>query len=178
VASPPKNTRNPSRACEAEDRRLRTERRDPERGSDYAGPERRQGPRRKADLRRPLWQQPISVLLAAGLGVLAAVNLDRLPGFEPEPPAMIEPTKPAQQPPIAAHTEIIIDPEQLAAAQAMRDEAERLTLAAVTLDERTHERWLPRIARIEAVRADPTTPQLVRAELDATVAALARVGLL
>jgi hypothetical protein len=152
-------------------------------GGDYAGPERRQGPRRKADLPRPLWQQPLSVLLAAGLGVLAALHLDRLPGFEPEAPPIVEPPQlaaPIEQPSpiVEAPPELVVDPDQLAAARAMRDEAERLTLAAVTLDESTHEHWLPRIARIEAVRADPTTPELLRAELDATVDALVEVGVL
>lgn len=158
MASPAKNPSN---------RRERVERRNPEREAGFRGPERRQGPRRKADLRRPLWQQPLAVLLAAGLGVLAALHLD---------PASVEPSAPIE--PVASPSPPSIDPRQLAAAQSMRDEAERLTIAAVTLDERTHERWLPRIARIEAVRADPSTPAPLRIELDATVEALARVGLL
>jgi hypothetical protein len=158
----------------AENRRGRQERRSPDPNAEYAGAERRQGPRRKADLRRPLWQQPLAVLTAAGLGVLAALYLDRVPGFEPDVPAVIEPVSPSEPPSSA----LIVDPEQLEAAQTMRDEAERLTPTTVTLDEQTHERWLPRIARIEAVRADPHTPELLRVELDATVEALARVGLL
>lgn len=184
MASPPKNPRKPARpeaGPPQDDRRSRTELRDPERASGYAGPERRQGPRRRADLPRPLWQQPISVLFAAGLGVLAALHFDRLPGFSEDPPAAAEPVRqpPIEEPaPTETRIEVVIDPQQLAAAQAMRDEAERLTTAAVTLDERAHERWLPRIARIEAIRGDPTTPQPVRAELDKTVEALARVGLL
>lgn len=117
------------------------------------------------------------MLVAAGLGVLAALHLDQVPGFRADTPAQIEPEEGSEPvEPIAWAPRI--DPEQLAAAQSMRDEAERLTLATVTLDERTHERWLPRIARIEAVRADPSTPEALRAELDATVAALTRVGLL
>jgi hypothetical protein len=174
VASPAKNHRKPP----PEERRERIERRDPARDAGYEGLERRQGARRKADLRRPLWQQPLAVLLAAGLGVFAALHLDRVPGFAPEPaPARaIAPSEPI--PAKAALPEPIVDPEQLAAARTMRDEAERLTLAAVTLDERAHERWLPRIARIEAVRADPDTPQLLRIELDATIDALVRVGVL
>lgn len=60
----------------------------------------------------------------------------------------------------------------------MRDEAEALTPAQVALDERAFEVWMPRIAVIEQTRDDPATPALVRAELDATVAALERAGVL
>lgn len=119
------------------------------------------------------------MLTAAALGVLAALHLDRLPGFAPNSPAVVIDSHHAPSEPVEpAPRELIIDPEQMAAAQTMRDEAERLTLAEVTLDEQTHERWLPRIARIEAVRASADTPELLRVELDATVEALARVGLL
>ncbi len=144
------------------------------------GRDRRQGPRRTAELRRPLWQQPLAVLAAAALGVLAALHVDRLPGLRSDPPAAIAPTPPSQAEPSPRIElgEVTVDPEQLAAARAMRDEAERLTPAAVTVDERSHERWLARIDRIEAVRADPDTPASLRVELDATVAALAQVGLL
>lgn len=174
MASPPKNPPISSARAGVENRRERPERRSGDPGTPYGGVDRRQGPRRQADLRRPLWQQPLAVLTAAALGVLAALYLDHVPGFEPDAPARIEPVELVD----ARPSPPIVDPAQLEAAQTMRDEAERLTPSAVTLDEHTHERWLPRIARIEAVRADPHTPELLRVELDATVEALARVGLL
>jgi hypothetical protein len=113
------------------------------------------------------------VLLAAALGVLAALGIEPLlAGSDPSPPAPVE---------VAAAPSVVVvevDPEQLAAARALRDEAERLTVAAVTTDELAHERWLARIAKIEALRSDMTTPAELLDELDATVAALARVGLM
>ncbi len=167
MASPAKKRRDWERRATPRDRR------DPGRLAEYRGPERRVGPRRQADLPQPLWQRPFSVLLAAILGVLAALGIEPLlAGSDPSPPAPVEV--------VAAPSVVVIevDPEQLAAARALRDEAERLTVAAVTTDELAHERWLARIAKIEALRSDMTTPAELLDELDATAAALARVGLM
>ncbi|MCA9696279.1 MAG: hypothetical protein KC431_02055, partial [Myxococcales bacterium] len=62
--------------------------------------------------------------------------------------------------------------------QAMRDRAEALTPAEVVLDEQAAEYWMPQVARIERAREDPSTPSLIRGELDATLEALVRAGLL
>jgi len=81
--------------------------------------------------------------------------------------------------PVAAQAvEARVDPELLAGVQALRDEAEALTPASVALDERAHELWIPRVARIELALADPQTPAAIRTELDATLAALEQVGVL
>ncbi|MCA9681829.1 MAG: hypothetical protein KC457_06515 [Myxococcales bacterium] len=37
---------------------------------------------------------------------------------------------------------------------------------------------MPQVARIERAREDPSTPSLIRGELDATLEALVRAGLL
>jgi hypothetical protein len=71
-----------------------------------------------------------------------------------------------------------VDPQLLASVQALRDQAEALTPATVALDERAHELWMPRVANIELALADPATPDALRTELDATLAALERVGVL
>lgn len=62
-------------------------------------------------------------------------------------------------------------------AAALRDEAERLTPAAVALDEQAAQRWWSLRGELDAAAADPATPGAVRDELLATQAALARVGL-
>lgn len=152
------------------DRRARRDRRDPSRCNDYAGLERRRGPRRRAELPEPTWRRVPGLLLAAALGVIAALSLERMTEPAPEPASAVAASSPASEP--------VVDPELLDRARALRDEAELLTLAEVTLDEQAHERWLPRLDAIEAARTDPRTPPAVREELDATVAALVRVGLL
>lgn len=119
------------------------------------------------------------MIAAAALGVLAALGLDALPNPDmQERPSEANEGEAAHELEVARVPQIEVDREQLAAAQALRDEAERLTIAAVTTDEAAHERWLARIAKIEAVRADPDTPASLRVELDATIAALDQVGLL
>lgn len=65
----------------------------------------------------------------------------------------------------------------VSAAAALRDEAERLTPAAVALDEQAAQRWWPLRGELDAAAADPATPGAVRDELLATQAALAQVGL-
>ncbi len=65
----------------------------------------------------------------------------------------------------------------VSAAAALRDEAERLTPAAVALDELAAQRWWSLRGELDAAAADPATPGAVRDELLATQAALARVGL-
>jgi hypothetical protein len=169
VASPAKKRRDRERRATERDRR------DPSRAAEYRGPERRVGPRRQADLPQPLWQRPFSVSFAAGLGVLVALGFEPLlAGSNPPAPAPVELVEQAR----GVIVQLEVDPEQLAAARALRDEAERLTIAAVTTDELAHERWLARIAKLEALRGDASTPAELRIELDATAAALARVGLM
>ncbi len=147
------------------DRRASRDRRDPARSATYQGPERRKGPRRAADLPRPLWRQPFAVLVAATLGVIAALSIEHLPSLDPKD----------RDPSVASE---VVDPELLARAQALRDEAEALTRTEGRLDPRAHERWQSRIGVIEAARTDPHTPTQIRTELDATVAALIRVGVM
>jgi hypothetical protein len=111
--------------------------------------------------------------------VLVAFGLGQIP-VTAEPPSPAAETQAASQvaaAPATARTEPI-DPLLLAEFQAMRDEAEALTPAEVTVDERAQERWMPRVARIERARSDPSTPKILRSELDATIAALVAVGLL
>ncbi|MFO7567332.1 MAG: hypothetical protein R6X02_32105 [Enhygromyxa sp.] len=147
----------------AAERRRGADRRDPTRAGAYVGVERRSGPRRAADLPRPLWHRPIAVGLAVALGVAAGLAMGS--------------TRRAA--PVAAPSlEARADPELLAGVQAMRDEAEALTRASVELDEQAHELWMPRVTRIELALADPQTPEPIRTELDATLLALERVGVL
>ncbi|NVB36615.1 hypothetical protein G6O69_02140 [Pseudenhygromyxa sp. WMMC2535] len=147
------------------ERRRREDRRDPRRAHLYAGVERRSGPRRTAELPSAPWQRRVGVVLAAGLGVVAALML----GAPRSATELLLAGIPAAA---------LVDPQELAAIQALRDEAEALTPAEVSLDERAAERWAPRVPMIELARDDPHTPEAIRVELDATVAALERVGLL
>lgn len=115
------------------------------------------------DLPRPLWRRPFAVGLAITLGVATGLALGSM----------------RRSAPVAAQAvEVRVDPELLAGVQAMRDEAEALTLARVGLDEQAHELWMPRVAKIELALADPRTPAELRTELDATLIALERVGVL
>jgi hypothetical protein len=145
------------------ERRGGTDRRDPARQG-YAGPDRRLGPRRTADLPRPAWQRLLGPAVAIALGVAAALVF----GDRAHQDARAEPTSATAS----------IDPDVLAGVAALRDEAEALTLAGVALDERAHELWMPRVANIELALADPETPELIRRDLDAILAALERVGIL
>lgn len=102
--------------------------------------------------------------MAIGLGIAAGLALDGLK----DPPEVSA----------AGEREVELDPEVLARVQALRDEARALTVAEVALDERAHERWMPRVAKIEAALDDPATPEPIRVELLATIAALECVGVL
>jgi hypothetical protein len=146
------------------ERRAKRDRRDSSRSTGYAGTERRRGPRREGDLPTPVWRRPLGLTIAISLGIVAGVALDSLQA----PPEL----------PIAAVQESKPDPEVLARVQALRDEARALTVAEVALDERAHERWMPRVAKIEQALEDPATPEPIRVELLATIAALECVGVL
>jgi hypothetical protein len=111
-----------------------------------------------------VWRRPLGLVIAIGLGITAGVALDSME-VEPEVP-------------IAAVREAELDPEALARVEALRDEAQALTAAEVALDERAHERWMPRVAKIDEALDDPATPEPIRNELLATIAALECVGVL
>lgn len=130
------------------------------------GVERRVGPRRR--LPRPLWRQWPSLLASAALGVVVAVSV------QPAPAEPVRPTTPLATPPATLMIEL---PFSRAEAAALRDEAERLTPAAVALDERAQLRWWPLRPELEAAVADLRLPTDLRDELAATLAALTRVGL-
>jgi hypothetical protein len=157
-------TRPDPEPAEAE-RRRGADRRDPTREGVYVGVERRQGPRRSKDLPRPLRSRPLAVGLAIALGVATGLALGSIHRTAP-----IAATAPL--------AEARVDPELLAAVQAMRDEAESLTRAGVELDEQAHELWMPRVTKIELALADPQTPEAIRVELVAISTALERVGVL
>lgn len=150
----------------AERRSGRPDRRDASRpASPPDGRERRVGPRRA--LPRPLWRQWPSLLASAALGVVVAVGVRTAPA---------EPTAPVA-PPIPATTVTIELPFTRAEAVALRDEAERLTPAAVVLDERAQLRWWPLRPELEAAVADLRLPADLRDELAAALRALDRVGI-
>jgi hypothetical protein len=153
-------------AVTSDERRQKRDRRDPSRTDAYPGDDRRQGPRRAGDLPRPVWHHPLALITAIALGIAAGLWLGALGRGAPAAaaPVAVEPGR--------------LDPELLAAIEGIRDEAEALTPAAVALDEHSHERWLPRVEGIELALADPATPASIRAELDATLRALERVGVI
>jgi hypothetical protein len=146
------------------DRRARRDRRDPVRPGHYEGADRRRGPRREGDLPTPVWRRPLGLALAIGLGIAGGLALDSLQA-RPETA-------------IAAVREDRLDPEALRRVESLRDEAQALTVAEVALDEQAHERWMPRVAKIEEALDDPATPDPIRTELLATIAALECVGVL
>jgi hypothetical protein len=149
------------------DRRERRDRRDPNQADLYGGVDRRRGPRREGDLPTPVWRRPLGLAVAIGLGIAGGLALDSL-----------QAKRSAEAAPIAAVRERELDPEALSRVQALRDEAQALTAAEVALDERAHERWLPRVAKIDEALDDPATPDRIRTELQATIAALECVGVL
>jgi hypothetical protein len=87
------------------------------------------------------------------------------------------PALPPPSPTTPAPTVMIELPFTRAEAAVLRDEAERLTPAAVVLDERAQLRWWPLRPELEAAVADLRLPADLRDELAATLAALDRVGL-
>jgi hypothetical protein len=127
------------------------------------GLERRVGPRRQ--LPRPLWRQWPSLLISAALGVVVAVSVQPAPATPAPPPQPAPPTIAIQLPFTRAE------------AAALRDEADRLTPAAVALDERAQARWWPLRPELEAAAADIRLPGDLRDEVVATLAALDRNGL-
>ncbi len=159
------------RRAGTDERRRAADRRDPSRAGEYTGVERRSGPRRSADLARPAWHRALALGVAVLLGIAAGLALGSLRSSEPASASAPAPADGSA--PTSASAEAL-----LAEAEALRDEAEALTPAGVALDERAHERWMPRVAGIELALADPATPAAIRAELDATLAALERVGVL
>ncbi|MEZ4384661.1 MAG: hypothetical protein R3A79_25250 [Nannocystaceae bacterium] len=145
--------------------RRRGDRRDPRRTLRLPrGAERRRGPRRRRGF---LWREVPTLLLALGLGLAAAVALS-----EPRP-AIAWGAWVAQ---IRAATADEGAAASLHAARSLRDEAEALTPAEVALDEQAIELWLPRLATIDGLLDEPSTPALVRAELLAARDALVEVG--
>lgn len=128
------------------------------------GLERRVGPRRR--LPRPLWRQWPSLIASAALGVIVAVFVQPAPAEPPPAPSAAPPA-----------TVLIELPFSRTEAAALRDEAERLTPAAVALDERAQQRWWPLRPDLEAAAADLRLPADLRDELAATLTALERVGL-
>lgn len=108
------------------------------------------------------------MLASAVLGVVVAVSVQRAPAEPVHPPT------PPATPPATLMIEL---PFSRAEAAALRDEAERLTPAAVALDERAQLRWWPLRPELEAAVADLRLPTDLRDELAATLAALTRVGL-
>ncbi len=151
----------------------RQDRRRAEPGAWPAPQERRSGQRRR--LPRSGWQQWPSLLACAVLGVVVAVAMQSLVEATPTRagtwaaglPGRLPPRSVPLQPPRFSESEV----------QALRDEAEQLTPAAVALDEQAALRWWPLRGELDAAAADPATPEHLRNELHATREALDRVGL-
>jgi len=154
----------------------RSDRRDRRRAEPAAWPaplERRSGERRR--LPRSRWQQWPSLLASAVLGVVVAVAMQSLVEATPTRTGTWAAGLPGRLPPRSVPVQA---PRFTASeAEALRDEAERLTPAAVALDEQAALRWWPLRGELEAAAADPATLADVRTELHATLEALARVGL-
>lgn len=154
-----------------ERRQGRRDRRDPSRPAIAPGPERRQNDGCRRRLPEPRWRRWPSIAVAAVLGVGTAFALQALQadasGVMPTAlPGEVAAPAPPPGPAIS-----------LAEAQALHDEAAALTPAGVTLDERAHAVWLPRLAALTAAAGDPGVAPAIRDELQATLQALARVGI-
>lgn len=162
---------------EHERRQGRSDRRDSSRPAVAPGVERRQNNGCRRRLPEPRWRQWPSIAAAAVLGVIAAIGLQGLQaGASEVEPAVVESAEPSPVPRSSLSAPVRA-PISLSEAQALQDEAAALTPAGVALDERAFALWLPRIGRLSAALADPGLPPETREELEATLAALARVGL-
>ena len=147
--------------------------------------ERRLGERRQ--LPRSRWHQWPSLLASAALGVVAAALMQSAPApvlaARPEPAAELAGVIAANgaangaanegaSEPLPVHTRF-----SLREAAALRDAAQRLTPAAVALDEQARLYWTPLRGELDAAALDVRTPLAVREELEAARSALARLGL-
>lgn len=154
-----------------ERRLVRNDRRQPGPALPPTSGDRRRGDRRQ--LPRSRWRQWPSLLASAALGVVVAVLLQSFGGeaggAAPVPVVLAVTPEPVAAPEVAGFS--------LAEATALRDAAQRLTPAAVALDEQARLHWTPLRAGLDAAAADPRTPASVREELDAARAALDQVGL-
>ncbi len=140
--------------------------------------ERRLGERRQ--LPRSRWQQWPSLLASAALGVVAAALMQSAPGpvraARPEPAAelvgVVAAADEGASEPLSVPTRFSVRE-----AAALRDAAQRLTPAAVALDEQARLYWTPLRGELDAAALDVRTPLAVREELEAARSALARLGL-
>lgn len=151
--------------------------------------ERRLGERRQ--LPRSRWHQWPSLLASAALGVVAAALMQSAPApvlaARPEPAAELagviaangaangaanEGASVGASEPLPVHTRF-----SLREAAALRDAAQRLTPAAVALDEQARLYWTPLRGELDAAALDVRTPLAVREELGAARSALERLGL-
>lgn len=157
-----------------ERRLVRNDRRQPGPALAPTSGERRRGDRRQ--LPRSRWSQWPSLLASAALGVVVAVLLQSLGGaaggVAQAPLVVVGPPEPIPTPVAPPAVSL-----SLREAAALRDAAQRLTPAAVALDEQARLYWTPRRAELDAAAADPRTPGPVREELEAARSALAQVGL-
>lgn len=124
-------------------------------------------------LPEPRWRQWPSIAAAAVLGVVAAVALQ---GWQADASEVVPAPVPVETEVLPAVV-VVRTPISLSEAQALRDEAMALTPAGVAFDERAHTTWLPRIGRLQAAVAEPGLSPEIHEELTATLAALAKVGL-
>ena len=140
--------------------------------------DRRRGDRRQ--LPRSRWRQWPSLLASAALGVVTAVLLqsagDAAPTSVSAATRRLDADTTGRILPVSPTP---VDAGGISARDAalLRDEAGRLTPAAVALDEQAQTLWWPRRAAIDAAVADPATPAAVREDLRAVQYALERVGL-
>lgn len=160
-----------------ERRSSRTDRRAEGPARPPAGLERRSGDRRR--LPRSRWQQWPSLLASAALGVVAAVVLQSIGDAAPKQRGGWVHELPTRVAGALARGSVPAPTPRFTAEQAaaLRDEAERLTPAAVALDERAASRWWPLRGELEAAETDPATPEAVRSDLHATRIALEQLGI-
>jgi len=106
------------------------------------------------------------LILASIAGTASAIAAQGSAGPVPDPVL-----------PLTSVRVLIPTATSLAQAQALRDQAEALTPTEVLLEEHARERWLPRLAELEQLGAAPDTAPALRAEVQATLAALRRAGI-